>query len=347
MNKSIAALATLALLVSAPATSAPARPPEGRASSPGEDVAQRQEGTSRSAYPDKPIVLIVPYAPGGLGTTFGNLMSESLTARLGQRVVVDYRPGANGGIGAGLVAKAPPDGYTLFMAVNSTMAINPNLYPKLQYDPLKDFAPVAMVCTSSNILVVNASSPVKSVKDLIAAAKANPGKVNYGSSGNGATPHLSGEMLRLETGAPVVHVPYKGIGPALTDLMGGQVDFVFSDTSALPFIQAGKLRPLAVTGPTRLGAAPDIPTMAEAGVPNFVIRSWYSIAAPAGTPKPIVDRLNKEIAAVVHSPEMREKMKTVGMDPAEDTSVDYLARTMRADLASWKKFVAEAHITMD
>ena len=218
-----------------------------------------------AAYPEKPIILIVPYSPGGMGTSFGNMVSAALTGSLGQNVLVDYRPGANGSLGAARVAKAAPDGYTLLMAVNSTMAINPNLYPKLPYDPLKDFAAVAMVYTNSNLLYVNAASPIRSVGDLIAAARANPGKLSFGSAGNGASSHLSGEMLKQLAKVDVVHVAYKGNNPALVDLMGGQVDFVFSDTSALPYVASGKLRALAVTGPKRLAAA-DIPTMEEAGI---------------------------------------------------------------------------------
>lgn len=304
-------------------------------------------GAAWAAFPDKPITLVVPYAPGGMGSTFGNLMSEALSPVLGQRVIVDYKPGANGGLGAALVAKAPHDGYTLLMAVNSTMAINPAIYPKLQYDPLKDFAPVAMVYTSSNVLVVNAKSQFKSVKDLADYARANPGKLNYGSSGNGATPHLSGEMFGKTAGISVRHVPYKGIGPALVDLMGGQIDLVFSDTSALPQVAAGTLRALAVTGPNRLGAAPTVPTMEELGFKPFAIRSWYSIAAPAGTPKDVVDRLNAEIGKVVRSPAMRQRMMEIGVDPAEDTSVEYLGATTRSDLAMWKKFIAESNIKID
>ncbi|MDB5730538.1 MAG: uncharacterized protein JWQ03_433 [Variovorax sp.] len=310
-------------------------------------IAWLSMGLACAAYPDKPITLVVPYAPGGMGSTFGNLMSEALSPALGQRVIVEYRPGANGGLGAALVAKAPHDGYTLLMAVNSTMAINPALYPKLQYDPLKDFAPVAMVYTSSNVLMVNAKSPFKTVKDLVDYARANPGKLNYGSSGNGATPHLSGEMFAKTGDIKINHVPYKGIGPAIVDLMGGQIDLVFSDTSALPQVAAGNLRALAVTGPSRLGIAPSLPTMQELGFQGFAIRSWYSIAAPAGTPKAVIDRLNAEIAKIVHSPRMQQRMKDVGVDPAEDTSVPYLEATTRIDLAMWKKFIAASDIKID
>jgi len=300
-----------------------------------------------AAYPDKPITLIVPYAPGGMGSTFGNIVSEALSPGLGERIVVDYKPGANGALGAGYVAKAAPDGYTLLMAVNSTMAINPHLYSKLPFDPLKDFAPVSMIFTNANVLVVNASSPVRSVKDLVAYAKANPGKANYGSAGNGSTPHLSGEMFRQLTGAPVVHVPYRGSGPAIVDLLAGQLDFLFVDTSVLPQVRAGKLRALAVTGKKRLGVAPELPTMEEEGVKGFLVDTWYSLCAPAGTPPEAVKRLNAEVAKMLADPAVRQRMRDVGVDPAEDTSAAYLQSTIRADSARWKKFIQAAGIRLD
>lgn len=300
-----------------------------------------------AAYPDKPITLIVPYPPGGMGSTFGNMVSEALSPALGQRVVVDYRPGANGALGAGVVAKAAPDGYTLLMAVNSTMAINPSLYRSLPFDPLKDFSPVSMVFTSSNVLVVPADSPVKSVKDLVALAKSKPGKIFYGSAGNGSTPHLSGEMFRQVSGAPVVHVPYRGSGPAIVDLLGGQLDFMFVDTSVLPQVRAGKLRALAVTGRQRLGAAPELPTMAELGLKDFYIDTWYSIAAPAGTPPDVIEKLNAAVAAMVRDPAMQARMRAIGVDPATDTSAKYLDGIIRSDTARWKKFIAGTDIHLD
>ena len=300
-----------------------------------------------AAYPDKPITLIVPYAPGGMGTTFGTIVSEALSPGLGQRVVVDYKPGANGALGAGYVARAAPDGYTLLMAVNSTMTINPSLYSKLPFDPVKDFTPVSMVFTNANVLVVNGASSVRSVKDLIAYAKAHPGRANYGSAGNGSTPHLSGEMFRQLTGAPVVHVPYKGSAPAIVDLMGGQLDFLFVDTSVLTHVKAGKLRALAVTGQKRLGVAPELPTMQEAGVKGFHVDTWYSVVAPAGTPPEIVSRLNAEIAKMLADPAVRTKMRDAGVDPAEDTSAAYLTKVIQGDTARWRKFIEGTSIRLD
>ena len=300
-----------------------------------------------AAWPDKPITLVVPYPPGGMGTTFGNMVSDYLTPALGQRVVVEFKPGANGALGAGYVAKAAPDGYTLLMAVNSTMTINPNLYPSLPFDPLKDFTPVSMVFTSANVLVVNASSPVKSVKDLIALAKAKPGRLFYGSAGNGSTTHLSGEMFRQLSGAPVAHVPYRGSAPAVVDLLGGQVDFLFVDTAVLPHVASGRLRALAVTGRKRLGVVPNLPTMEEEGVKGFYVDSWYSLAAPAGTPADVIERLNQEVAKMVRDPAVRERMKAVGVDPAEDTSAKYIDTILLSDTARWKKFIQSTRIKVD
>jgi tripartite-type tricarboxylate transporter receptor subunit TctC len=300
-----------------------------------------------AAWPDKPVTLIVPYAPGGMGTSFGNLVSEALTPALGQRVVVDYKPGANGALGAGFVAKAPADGYTLLMAVNSTMTINPHLYAKLPFDPLKDFTPVSMVFTNANVLVVNANSPVKSVQDLVAYARKNAGKVNYGSAGNGSTPHLSGEMFRLLTGAPVVHVPYRGSGPAIVDLLGGQLDFAFVDTSVLTHVKAGKLRALAVTGNKRLGVAPELPTMEEAGVKGFYVDTWYSLVAPAGTPPDVIKRLSAEAARMLADPAVRERMRSIGVDPAEEAGAEHLQKVIHSDTARWKKFLSTTNIRVD
>ena len=295
-------------------------------------------------YPDKPVTLVVPYAPGGMGSIFGNLISEAIRPGLKQPVVVNYRPGANGGIGAGSVANAPADGYTLLMAVNSTMAINPVLYAKVPFDPIKDFAPVAMVWTSANVLVVEASSPIRSVQDLVAAARKAPGTLSYGSSGIGATPHLCGEMFNQIAKVSTTHVPYKGVSPALAGLLGHQVDFVFSDTSALPFIASGKLRALAVTSADRLSVLPGIGTMSEAGLNDFVVNTWYSVVAPAGTPSEAIATLNREIARAVNDPKVRAQLKTIAVEPASDTSSAYLAQVIRSDLDKWRRFIAAAGI---
>jgi tripartite-type tricarboxylate transporter receptor subunit TctC len=302
---------------------------------------------AHAQYPVKPVMLVVPYAPGGMGTNFGNLVSEALTPALGQQVVVDYKPGANGGLGATAVAKAAPDGYTLLMAVNTTMTVNPNLYPKLGFDPVKDFAPIAVVYTNANILVVNAQSPFRSVADLLAYAKANPGKLSYGSAGNGSSTHLSGEMLKQTGQVDIVHVPYKGSGPALVDLLGNQIGLVFSDTAVLPQITAGKLRALAVTGPRRMALLPDVPTLEEQGLKGFVITTWYSLAAPAGTPAPVIERLNRELTKAMQTPAVRARLKDIGVEAADDMSVSYAEALVRSDLARWKKFIGETGIKVD
>jgi tripartite-type tricarboxylate transporter receptor subunit TctC len=270
-----------------------------------------------------------------------------LTPALGQRVVVDYKPGANGGLGAAMVAKAAPDGYTLLMAVNTTMTVNPNLYPKLGFDPLKDFSPIAVLYTNANILVVNASSPFNSVAELLAYAKANPGKLSFGSAGNGSSTHLSGEMLKQLGHAEIVHVPYKGSGPAIVDLLGNQVSLVFSDTAVLPQITAGKLRALAVTGPRRMALLPDVPTLEEQGLKDFVITTWYSLAAPAGTPKPVVERLNRELTKAMQTPAMRARLKDLGVESADDMSIGYAETLVREDLLRWKKFIADTGIKVE
>jgi len=297
-----------------------------------------------AAYPERPIVLIVPYAPGGLGTIFGNLLSEAISPGLGQRVLVDYRPGANGAIGASVVAKAQPDGYTLLMAANGTMTINPQLYPSMGYDPLTSFTPIAMVATSANILVVNAASTTKSLQDLLELAKAKPGRVFFGSSGIGSTVHLSGEMLKREANIDAGHVVYKGVGPALLDLMGGQIDFVFSDTSALPYVAAGKLRALGVTSAERFSVTPDLPTLQQLGLKDFVVTSWYAIVAPAGIPQEAVDRLDVQISKALRDARFRERLRNAGFQPAADTSPDYLRNTIRDDFGKWKEFITRNHI---
>jgi tripartite-type tricarboxylate transporter receptor subunit TctC len=297
-----------------------------------------------AGIPDKPVTLVVPYAPGGMGSLFGNLVSEAISPGLKQHVIVDYRPGANGGLGAGLVAKAPADGYTLLMAVNSTMAINPVLYPKVPFDPVKDFAPVALVWTSANVLVVEASSPIHSVQELVAAARKAPGTLSFGSSGIGATPHLCGEMFNQIANVSTTHVPYKGISPALAGLLGHQVDFVFSDTSALPFIASGKLRALAVTSAQRLSVLPGTGTMAEAGLNDFVVNTWYSVVAPAGTPADAIATLNRELTRAVNDPKVRAQMKSIAVEPATDTRSAYLAQVIRSDLDKWRRFITATGI---
>ncbi len=261
------------------------------------------------AYPTKPIRLVVPFPPGGATDILAREVAKHLTEAWGQSVVVDNRPGAGGNIGSELVAKAAPDGYTLEMGTVGTHAINASLYSKMPYDHVKDFVPVILVAGVPNVLEVNPSVPVNSVQELIAYAKANPGKLNFASSGAGTSIHLSGELFKVMAGVQMTHVPYKGSAPALQDLLGGQVQLMFDNLPpSLPQIKAGKLRALAVTSTTRAPALPDVPTVAEAGLPGFEASSWFGVLAPAGTPPAIVAKLNAEIAKWLTSPEAKEKL---------------------------------------
>src|SRR4030095_5020494 len=264
-------------------------------------------------YPTKPIRLVVPFPPGGATDILARDVAQKLSDAWGQSFVVDNRPGAGGNIGSELVAKAAPDGYTLEMGTVGTHAINASLYAKMPYDHVKDFVPVILVAGVPNVLVVNPSVPVNSVAELIAYAKANPGKLNFASSGNGTSIHLSGELFKVMAGVQITHVPYKGSAPALQDLLGGQVQLMFDNLPpSLPQIKAGKLKALAVTSTTRAAALPDVPTMAESGLPGFEASSWFGVLAPAGTPPAIVAKLNAEIGKWLASPEAKEKLAKQG-----------------------------------
>lgn len=277
------------------------------------------------AYPERPIKLVVPWPPGGATDSLGRLLAQRLTERLGQTVIVDNKAGAGGNIGTAAFAREKADGYTLLMATSSTNAANPHLYSRLGFDAAKDFAPVAFVAEIPNILEVPKQSRFQSVADLVAAAKAEPGKLNYGSGGVGSSQHLAGAMFKYLTGADVLHIPYKGSGPAVSDLLAGQVDMML-DTGSLAQVQAGALRALAVASSQRLPALPDVPTFAEAGVPKMLASAWYGIVAPAGTPPEVVQRLNKEVNAVVADPEVKKRMEGMGaLVPAGQTPEEFAA----------------------
>ena len=298
-------------------------------------------------YPTKPIRLVVPFAAGGATDVLARLVGERLTASLGQQVVVDNRPGAGGNIGSDIVAKAEPDGYTILMGAVGTHAINPSLYPKMPYDPVKDFAPVTLVASVPNVLVVNPEVPANSVQELIDLAKAKPGELNFASSGNGTSIHLSGELFKAMTGTDIVHVPYKGSGPAVTDLLGGQVQMMFDNMpSSLPHVKAGKLRALGVTSAKRSPALPEVPTIAEAGVPGYDATSWFGILAPAGTPEPVVTRLQGAIVQALGEPEMRQRMADLGAEPVGDTPAEF-GQFIAAEIAKWAKVVNDAGVKLE
>jgi len=299
------------------------------------------------AYPTKPIRLVVPFPPAGATDILARAVAQKLTEVWGQSVVVDNRPGAGGNIGSELVARAAPDGYTLEMGTVGTHAINSSLYAKMPYDHVKDFAPVILVAAVPNVLVVNPAVPANSVRELIAYAKANPGKLNFASSGSGTSIHLSGELFKVMAGVEMTHVPYKGSAPALQDLLGGQVQLMFDNLPpSLPQIKAGKLRALGVTTAARSPALPDVPTIAESGLPGFESSSWFGVLAPAGTPPAIIAKLNAEIAKWLATPEAKDRLVAIGANGAGGSPEDF-AKHIAAETAKWAKVVKESGAKVD
>jgi tripartite-type tricarboxylate transporter receptor subunit TctC len=293
---------------------------------------------SGAAFPSKPMRIVVGYAAGGPNDIVARALAQKLTEALGQQVVVDNRPGADGIIGTDLVAKSPPDGHTLAL-VSPSHTINPAVQTKLPYDPIRDFSPVTLAAAGPTLLLVHPSLPVKSVKELVAFAKARPGELHYGSSGAGGTLHLAGELLRSRTGIDISHVPYKGVAPATIDLLAGQISLMFNPiVAALPHVKGGKLRPLAVTSTKRTGLLPELPTMEEAGVSDFEVVIWYGLLAPAKTPRAAVDRLNAELVRIVQSADMKDRFATLGAEPF-GLSVDAFGAFLATDLAKWGKLV--------
>ena len=295
-------------------------------------------------YPGKPIKMITPYPPGGPTDVLARAVSPKLAEKLGQPIVIDNRPGASGMIGADMVAKAPGDGYTL-LANASIHVINPSLYKNPTYDAIKDFAPVGLIAEVPLVLVVNPKLGVKTVKDLIAKAREKP--LNFASSGNGSAPHLAGEGFKLATKTDILHIPYKGSGPAITDLMGGQVDFMFDSLpSSMPYIKSGRLVAVAVTTKKRAAALPDVPTVAESGVPGFDVSTWYGIWAPASTPPAIVKKISTELAAVVRMPEVHARLADLGAEAVGNTPEEFTAFN-RSELAKWAKIVKDSGAKVD
>jgi tripartite-type tricarboxylate transporter receptor subunit TctC len=298
------------------------------------------QALAQASYPAKTIRLVVPFAPGGPVDTLGRAMQPKLAEALGQQIVIDNRAGAGSTIGTDVVAKSPPDGYTLLLT-SSSIAINPSIYPKMPFDAARDLAPISQISTSSLIVVVHPSVPVRSVKELIALARARKGELVYASSGTGSAPHLAVELFAAMTGTKMVHVPHKGAAPATLDLLAGNVALMFNNLiSAVPNVQSGRLRALAVTGSTRTPALPELPTVAESGVPNYEASTWYAMFVPANTPAPIVERLHRDVAAVAKSAEIRKQLTAVGIDPVGGTP-EQLAKYLRSELLKWGK-VAKA-----
>ena len=275
---------------------------------------------AETAYPVKPVRMIAPYPPGGTSDIIARIVGQKLNDAWGQQIVVDNRAGANGGIGSELAAKSPADGYTLLVGNMTPIAANPSLYSKLGYDPLRDFAGVTLVAAGPNVLVVNPALPVKSVQELVAYAKANPGKLNFGSGGAGSPAHLAGEMFKSLSGVAMTHVPYKGTVLSVNDLIAGQVQVVFSDAPpAVPHVKSGRLRALAVTGARRTLLLPDLPTVAEAGVPGFALDNWWGILVPAGTAKTIIGRINTEIVKAMQTADVKERFASLGVEAVSST----------------------------
>ena len=298
-------------------------------------------------YPNKPVRWVVPFPPGGSADIMGRMIGQDLAKTLGQQVVIENRAGASAIVGSEYVAKSPADGYTLLQANVSQMTIHPSLYPKLPYDPLKDFAPVTVLGVVTSVVVTTPALPVKSIQDLVALARKRPGLLNFTSSGAGASTHLTGELLKQRAGIAMTHISYKGSGPALTAVMAGFVEVMFENLpSALPFINAGKLKVLAVTGKDRSPVLKTVPTLAESGFPGFDMVSWQALVAPANTPKPVIDKLNAEVARVLRTPEMKEKMIGLGTEVVANTPEQF-AQYLREEMAKWSKIVKDAGIKLE
>jgi tripartite-type tricarboxylate transporter receptor subunit TctC len=302
---------------------------------------------SAANYPNKPIRLIVPFPPGGGNDIMARTVGRKLTESFAQQMVIDNRGGAGGNIGAETAARALPDGYTLFLGGTGSHGTNPGLHANLPYHPIKDFAPISLIASAPLLAVVPPSFPVRSINDLVQMAKARPGQINIASSGTGTIAHLAAEMLNSSAKIKMQHVPYKGTGPALTELLSGQVQIMFnSAVSMLPQVRAGRLRAIAMTGARRSPAMPELPTVAESGVPGYEATSWYGILAPAATPRAIIDKLYREIAKIVQMPDVRERLIADGAEPAGTSPAEFTAHIKR-ELARWAKVIQDANIRVE
>jgi tripartite-type tricarboxylate transporter receptor subunit TctC len=295
-------------------------------------------------YPNRPIRIVVAYTPAGTTDILARAIGQKMTESWGQPVIVDNRPGANGNIGTELAARATPDGYTILMATAATHSINNTLYPGLTWDAVRDFAPIGLVALVPNILVVNNALPVRSVKELVAYARANPDKLTHGSPGNGSTSHLSMELFKSLTGTRMIHVPYKGSAPVLADLTGGQISLTMDNIPVyLPHVQAGKIRALAVGSAKRAPAAPDLPTAEEAGVPGLVAVSWFGLVAPARAPQRVVEQLSKETARILKLPDVHKRISDLGAEPVGSTPQEYAA-FIKSEISKWRKVIQAAGV---
>ena len=295
--------------------------------------------SQQAAYPTRSIRLIVPYPPAGTTDIVARLLAAKLTVALKQTVQVENKAGAGGVIGADAVAKAAPDGYTLLLGASGPIIASQSLPPKPNYDSIRDFAPISMVATVPTMLVVNPKLAVTTVAELIAMAKANPGKLNFASTGSGASPHLSGELFKLMAGVDIKHVPYKGSAPAVTDLIGGQVDLMFEQIpGAMPFVQTGQLRVLAMGSAQRVGAYPNIPTISESGLPGFEMVAWFGVLAPAQTPAEVIKRLNAEITQIMRTQEVKDKLVSIGAEPQASSTAEF-ANTIATEIPKWRTLI--------
>jgi tripartite-type tricarboxylate transporter receptor subunit TctC len=296
------------------------------------------------AYPSKPIRFVIPYPPGGMADTYARAMGQALSDRVGQPVVVENKPGGSLIIGTDAVAKSPADGYTILLASVSSLALNASAFRKLPYDPVRDFSPVAVTFHLPLFLMVNADLPVKSVRDLIAYAKANPGKLSFASLGHGSSLHIAGETFKNMAGIDILHVPYKGTTTALPDLISGRVSMIFDGGAFLPQVQAGKVKLLAVTSPKRLDSMPDVPTLAEAGVPGYDLSFWFGVVAPGGTPRPIVDKLSRDLNEITKTQAFRERMASFNNMQLMTGTPEQMGDQIKGDIVLWQKLLKDAGV---
>jgi tripartite-type tricarboxylate transporter receptor subunit TctC len=298
---------------------------------------------AQEPYPSRPVRFILPFPPGGGTDILGRLIAERLAAALGQPMVVENRGGAGGNVGAEAAARAAPDGYTLVLVAPS-LAISPSLYAKLNYDPVKDFAPISLVATVPNVMVTHPAVPAQTLQEFIAVARAKPGTLNFGSGGNGTSNHLAGELFNIVTGAKLVHIPYKGVNLAMQDVISGQIHLVvIGIPAAAPHIKAGRLRALALIAPQRVPALPEVPTVAEAGLADFEVTTWYGVLAPAGTPPAVIARLNSELAKIMHAPQVKERLAGMGTEPRTSTPEEFAAY-IKQEMSKWGDVIRKANL---